>query len=113
MGCLKSDYTHTYLQKTPLHGPAMRERSLSCGHKNIVARPYTSKDTQPLDHTYPLRVQTRSKNYNPVPWEEKTVNIERLKKKCEDNKVCCRQRNKVKTHKTYLKRKYKVSKKKI
>lgn len=58
----------------------MRERSLSCGHKNIVAKPYTSKDTQPLDHICPLRAQTRSKNYNPVPWEEKTVNIERFKK---------------------------------
>ena len=50
----------------------------SCGHSNIVARPYTSKDTQPLDQTYPLRAQNGSKNYNPAPWEEKTINIVRL-----------------------------------
>ena len=40
MCCLKSDQACAYLQKTPLIWPCHeRERSLSCGHKNIVARP--------------------------------------------------------------------------
>ena len=77
MDCLSQTKIHTYLKK--IHGPAMRERNVSCGHKNIVASPHPTlaKNTQPLDQIYPLRAQTGSKNYSPAPSEEKIISIVR------------------------------------
>ena len=100
-GCLKLYWVHRNPQNTPLDValPMRGERSYF-NRQNTSSYPSHQHLHKPLNKPHPLQTDTRSKkNDYPVACGKENSNTV-SQTKWEDREICCRLRNKVKTHKT-------------